>query len=293
MLSKSTPSSNLSGASTSTGTGGAKTGLLGSGGGLFGKKNQPAKPQNPIINRINALKQAYDTSSSQCKFIAIVYDAAGPSNKNSKVNLEPDIKQIADACNPDPKLYVTSIIVGYEGITSRVNVQKEMISKMQEKLQSMKNKIQELNDDFKSLLSNRIQSITEKNNEIQQMLMSVLENTEVKALSGFQLSREEQELLDELQKMQEEVNKPNQYIAALNTLSLKAKLVRDSLIVPPSYNLDASTIQKAETVLKANNTGLESISKYIKTVDRQLKFMEAAMAERDGTAPAVVESEEE
>lgn len=283
-----TASGNSATGTKTTGLGfGSKTGT-----GLFGNKNAQAapKPVNPLIQRINELKAAYDTSSPNCRFVQIVYDAL---SKSPNLNLAADVVNLAKQSNPDPKLYQPAVIAGFEGIVARQNSQKEIINHMKNKLYTMQEKIINLNKDFKELLASRIQSITEKNNEIQTMLMSVLEKSEVKALSGFQLSREEQELLDELQKIQEEVDKPNQYVAALNTLSLKAKLVKDSLIVPPTYNLDAATIQKAETILRASNMGISSMIKHTKTIDKQIKYIEAALAERDGVVVEKTDSDEE
>ena len=231
-------------------------------GGLFGNKtNQPTQNQiyDPLMQRFNNIKNAYDSNTTNYRFYSIVYN-----NKTGKSPMKPAFITDEDwdkarASSFDPLKFDPSPLVGFSSLESRSKGQIDLINLMKSKYTDMKNKIQELNSSFDILNSNQIKEIQEKNNEISKLLMKVLETEEVKSLSSVTFSIEEHELLDQLEKIQEEINQPNKFIAALNTLSLKSKLLQDSTKISNELNFENKSLTKSLEILKYNTKALRSL----------------------------------
>ena len=136
-------------------------------------------------------------------------------------------------------------------------------------------KINDLSEYFK-VINDNLEKITSQNHRIQLTLMEVLKTTEVNALANanIPLSSEEQILLGDLQKMEEEINRPNQYIAQLNTLSLKAKQKKDSKEIPIYFDIDQDVLAKAEAVLKTDHHAIDSLVKITKKIEHSLQIIE-------------------
>lgn len=273
---------NASGDSKPKATLGSRTG------GLLGKKNQtkppPPKPENPLVSRINRLKDAYDKTSVNCRFKAIVYNAKGSggtgtlgSGGNKKPpTLTDEEWETAMAQCVDQNKYVPDVLVGFDAISERIDSQHQIIEKMQAKLDDLKKRIDSQNEQFDYLLYEKIKQIIERNNEIHDTLMSVLEVEEVNALASLQISREEQNLLNQIERMDDGVSS---FGAQLNNLKLNAKLMSASVSVPLPISIDSESISTAESVLKVNNKALEELIKYTKKVEKSADAIEKALDE--------------
>jgi len=272
-LTRSTPQINLSGA-------GKPGGLFGS-----GNKNAPktGKIDDPLLQRLHRLRDSYDESKTTYRFGAVVYNtktqsSTGLSSSNSKPgSLTDEEWQKAQANSPDPNKFSPFLMCGFPAIEARQSAQVDIVNLMKSKLDDMASKINELSSSFQMLVSSKIQSITERNHHISNSLMQVLETEEVNSLSSFQFSREEHELLDRLEKMQEEIHKPNKFISALNTLSVKAKFMRDSA---KSYNVMSINSQistKSTEILRSNTKAIESLSHQIENLKESVKILEKTL----------------
>ena len=234
--------------------------------------NQSSSNNDPLRARIAKLKDAYDTKSPNCRFTAIFYDIK-PDKAKPAAFQSLELQQFADSTNPDPKLFMPTQVSGFEELRQRVESQKAALVVFKDKLKDLKGKIQNITE--KNLvLNDKIQEITAKDNQIQLTLMSVLKHTEVKALSNIPLSSEEQVLLGDLQKQAEEIEKPNQFVAELNTLSLKAKQKRDSKEMPLRLDLEPEVLQKAEAVLRIDHNAIEALVEFTKKIDQSVQVME-------------------
>ena len=255
--------------------------MLGNKNSVFNKSNQPPKPINPLIKRIDKLHEAYDPASPNCRFVAVVFDAkpegtksgVAASSASPLAKSNPELYQYAQSINPDPEKFIENQIVGFDGIANRMKSQMEVKAKLEEKIADLRGKAADLSKQFK-IITDQIQEIVNNNHKIQYDLISILQKTEVNALQNIPLSYEEQVLLGDLQKQKEEIDKPNQFVAELNTLSLKAKQKKDSKEIPMRFDIEPEIMSKAETVLKIDQDAISSLIEMLKEMEKKLKEIE-------------------
>ena len=130
---------------------------------------------------------------------------------------------------------------------------------MREKLDDMRTRISELRDEFTEDVTNQLILVSDKNDRINQLLMGVLEVDEVNALQTKQFTSEEHQMYDRLEELRAELDKPNKYVAALNTIRLKSNLLRESMAVRPEVEVSESTLASTEDVLRMNTKAMKAL----------------------------------
>jgi hypothetical protein len=250
----------------------------------FGQKDnqQQQRESDPLLQRLHKIRDSYDPESTSYRFQAIVYNTkaggslsiGGPQIPKCVTKLD---WQRAIASAPDRETRTPEVLSGFKGLEDRIKAQETVLGQMRTRLQDMQARISELSTTFGDLIIPRIRKMTENNNLINRQLMSVLKSEEVNALQGIPFTREEELLFEKLDSVRTEIERPNKYIAALNTLNVTAKFMRETLAVPPKVNVKPEVINRAAEILKSNGDAVKALIGVIKSSAKCVKAMEEAL----------------
>ncbi|KAK8882761.1 Nucleoporin nup57 [Tritrichomonas musculus] len=289
-----------SGAKSSSSTSTSKTTSgfgSGFGGFSFGQTKASDKPVDPLIQRLNQIRDSIKpptgstgfsfgqtTNNSQAdeyKFSSIVLNIAGQSApaKPASFTQENWDKEISKA-----KQYpmvneslAPSVISGFKSLEERFDKQNEIVEKMKKKLISMKLDIERIRQRYDDEFIDLIQDISKNNREISEKLMEFLQKKEKSHDLAF--SPQESELFDKLQKLESEIDKPNKFKSALNALNLKAMMIRESTPVYPDIKITNKT-EEAEAIIKSNHDAITSLVNVISQTQKTTTILEKAYQDK-------------
>jgi hypothetical protein len=111
--------------------------------------------------------------------------------------------------------------------------------------------------------------------------MAVLKSEDVSALQGLPFTRGEELLFEKLEGVRGEIEKPNKYIAALNTLNINAKFMRETLAAPPEVTVKPEMVKKSVEVLKINGDAVKALIGVMKECERSVRAMEEGVENMD------------
>lgn len=291
-----------SSSSTSTSTSKTTSGFgSGFGGfGSFGQTKASDKPVDPLIQRLNQIRDSIKSSTGstgfsgfsfsqttnnsqadEYKFSSIVLNIAGQSApaKPASFTQENWDKEISKA-----KQYpmvneslAPSVISGFKSLEERFDKQNEIVEKMKKKLISMKLDIERIRQRYDDEFIDLIQDISKNNREISEKLMEFLQKKEKSHDLAF--SPQESELFDKLQKLESEIDKPNKFKSALNALNLKAMMIRESTPVYPDIKITNKT-EEAEAIIKSNHDAITSLVNVISQTQKTTTILEKAYQDK-------------
>jgi len=253
--------------------------------GLFGNKTQTVvKSSDPLQQRLDNIKSSLDKQSTNYRFQTVVYNY-GSSNARNPPTMTADDWAQAQADAPDTTMF-PFVVCGFDGLKNRMAEQNQIIELMKKKLQSMNSAIKAIKEKSNEFQQEIIPKVFMRKQTILPMLIDILEKEEVHSLSGYQFSREEHELLDRIEKLKEDVNRPNRYVAALNTLTLKANLLKDMSFKGSSSrrfieDLDAEMVSSGEEIMKINNDSISVMIKDLKRIAHVTHVLEKVVAGKD------------
>lgn len=284
--------------STSKTTSGFGSGF---GGFSFGQTKASDKPVDPLIQRLNQIRDSIKPSTSstgfggfggfgqttnnsqanEYKFSSIVLNIASQSAPAKPANFTQENwdKEISKA-----KQYpmvneslAPSVISGFEDLEKRFDKQNEIVEKMKKKLISMKLDIERIRQRYDDEFIDLIQDISKNNREISEKLMEFLQKKEKSHDLAF--SPQESELFDKLQKLESEIDKPNKFKSALNALNLKAMMIRESTPVYPDIKITNKT-EEAEAIIKSNHDAITSLVNVISQTQKTTTILEKAYQDK-------------
>lgn len=277
----------------------------------FGKQAAAEKPIDPLIQRLNRIRDACTVPKAASngfgankanapkpdayRFSAIVYNVstgkATPTPTGiSQQNWE---KELAKAkqypmANSDPM--VPAVLQGFPQLNNRIEQQSKIIGRMYEKLELMRSEIQEIRESYDIIFINLIQQISEKNREISEKLMTVLKKKEVEKEFEKEIEKEvdspdlaftpqEHELFDRLEKLENEISKPKKFKSALNALDLKSIMIRESNPCYPEVLIKDQT-DEVEAIIKSNHEAISSLVKLIAKTQKSTSTLEKKYQEK-------------
>ena len=253
-------------------------------------KKNPPPPSDPLLQRLYRIRDAYDQKRPTYRFSAIFYNVKGKGttfggsafSKKNPDCLTPYEWNQAKADAPDQN-FEASVIVGFQQLEERQNSQAVVVDAMEKKLKNQIGYIQQLKTIYDESLIHKIHEAEQNQREIHRRLIHQLQVDEVKALQTFQFSLEEHQILDRLEKLNEEIQKPNQYVAALNTLGLHAALQRDSSAGGSEPIVRDEELEPAEGILRSNNDAIAALTEVMRELERSISAMERALENDRGT----------
>ncbi|RNA40897.1 nucleoporin p54 isoform X2 [Brachionus plicatilis] len=127
--------------------------------------------------------------------------------ENPPVGLNPVLWDQANKNNPNPKKLMPVQINGFQEINKRFNLQEKENSSQKDSLNYISESIEKLNSGNK-LLKTKIDQFKSRNEDLEQRMLKVMINYEIRRKIGLPLQENEKYLLNVLDSFQMELNSP-------------------------------------------------------------------------------------
>ena len=291
MLTRSNAVSNLSAVSngaapsstptaTKPSTGQSGFGNFNFGTNLFGQSQNTQQQVDPILQRLHKIRDAFSDKSDTYRFYSVVQNIS-TSQPMSQPPKFVDPKEWEKA-KQNPALsrdHTTPFQVnGFDGLNQRLKSQKDIVEKMEKKLEDLKSRVVHLKKQYDTEFVKTITDISKNSSMISASLLDLLQFKETEALPDYPFSPKEHELLDRLQRMQNDLKKPNKYQAALNSLNLKATLISESGMNYPDIKLN-DKVDATESIIKSNHEAIEALVNVIQKLRSDTNLLENSLSE--------------
>ena len=245
--------------------------------GSFGfgqQQKQEETVRDPIVLRLRRIRDAYDEKSTSYRFQVIVYNTKKPSGSGFGTQsttpecVKPEDWTMAKNAAPSDKVE-PHVLKGFKELKERAEAQQEIASKMRNKLDSMKGRLEVLKRKLKTEVGDKIAKIQEKERVLKQLQMEVCELKDVNAFKGVPFNSEEEDLMKKLESLESEIERPNSFTAKLNMLGTRSKLVKERMVTEPELVLTDDAVKKIQDVLEMHTKALMALTTVVKTVDKQ------------------------
>ncbi|EJD04210.1 uncharacterized protein FOMMEDRAFT_121798 [Fomitiporia mediterranea MF3/22] len=208
------PSSSLFGLPN---TGASTSGLFAGRSSLRQSQQQADTAQAQFLNlvqRIEAVAQAWDPNSPQCRFQHLFYNLVDPNQVHlygRPQNATNDaLWQKAVRENPDPSCYVPALALGFDDLQKRVEAQRAQATAHQEKLKELKTRIATLASSHSSTNAPRLQRAAAVQTQLQQRLVRLVQHLHllIPSVRSSSIRPEEEALRSILESLDEEIRRP-------------------------------------------------------------------------------------
>ena len=240
---------------------------------------------DPLYKKFLRLKNSFDSS-----FVTQLYNHSKSSTTSSSLGLggigkssnttDEQLEQAKADADPDMVPFNFS---GFSQIKVRIDAQKTVIDLMNRKINEFLLRIQEI-ENSNNNLNNIFQQISQNNQIIAEKLPYSNEiDQELLSLSGQQFSIEEHNLLDKLEKLSEEIHKPNKFKSTLNTLLLKSKFLKDNNnnLYLFNNNFNDFNSLNLEDFFKLSNNSLSVLNNNVKKLNKSLNVLEKVLNNKE------------
>ncbi|EKM57328.1 uncharacterized protein PHACADRAFT_255029 [Phanerochaete carnosa HHB-10118-sp] len=203
--------------------GGTNVGAPSLGGSLLASRTtaiplqQQQDPQSQfiaLIQRIEGVKQAWDSSSPHCRFQHYFYNLVDPAQvhfygrPSNAVN--DALWQKAVRENPDPDCMVPVIAVGFDDLQQRVDAQTRAAAQHQEKLKELKTRLEALSQRHQVTNLARLRRAQALQAQLTHRVLRITQHLHllVPALRSSSIRPEEEALRTALEELDEDVRRP-------------------------------------------------------------------------------------
>ncbi|TDL27801.1 hypothetical protein BD410DRAFT_760973 [Rickenella mellea] len=196
------------------------------GGSMFGSRStagvSPTQQQGDgaqaqfqtLVQRIEGIAQAWDSSSPQSRFQHYFYNLVEPSQLQRYVRPQnatnEALWQKAVRENPDPSCYVPALAVGFDDLQQRVEAQRQLSTAHQEKIKELKTRISALSDAHSLTNTPRLSRAISAQTQLVQRLTRLCQHLHllIPSVRSSAIRPEEEALRDALESLEDEVRKP-------------------------------------------------------------------------------------
>ncbi|PWA03632.1 hypothetical protein BB558_000200 [Smittium angustum] len=251
-----------------------------------------------MAQKIMMAKESWDPNSVNCQFKHYFYNSVDPTTVDRYQcpgNEDPVLWKQAQLDNPDPKSMVPALVVGFEGLRTRIACQSEMLESYSNFLENLKTKLSEQITNHQNQTVVKANDIKRRQTEIDQRLLRLMKNLQMLRLHGQLLKPEEEifrvrteqlenaihsngaakyrliELQNQIQKVQLEMQKAG----GLFKSNMQQAGQQDSSSETPMYEDESGQYKKVSEVLEMHNSGLIYLSD---TVDIQIPKIKTSVA---------------
>lgn len=247
----------------------------------FGFQNQvkhvAVLQQDKLFNRIWNLRNAYNIDSESYRFCYVFYDKRdSPDQKvQCPANIsEADWKNIGVSC-PDPDHLIPYPLLGFDALQERSEKQKAMREDLDKRIKKIQAKLREMTSFYATELQGIFEQIHQNSITIEQTMLDVYKNEEIKNNQGKPITESENNLLKELEAMKFDLDRPGMFHAKIKELREKneEKLKR----VGAHITIDKDSLSKFSLILKSHQDAIEALEKVTKKVAKNLANIEAEM----------------
>lgn len=260
---------------------------------------QQSDPQSQfavLTQRIDAIAEAWNPNSPQCRFQHYFYNLVDPSQA-SLYGRPPNatnesLWQRAVRDNPDPTCLVPVLALGFDALHMRVEAQTQQAAAQQEKLKELEKRLASLKAIHNDNNMTRIQRAVSQNTQISHRLLKLIQHLHllIPAVRSSAIRPEEEALRVALEEIEEEVRRPGgtskmrgklnelwALVGAVNAARERGKKV--GVDGPTEWTVvDEEGLKQIAQILVDQHAGLEHLTKVLQ---RDLKDLHVITG--DGT----------
>ncbi|KAF5310355.1 hypothetical protein D9611_012026 [Ephemerocybe angulata] len=185
--------------------------LLNGAQGLGGDANQ--NQYVTITAKIEAVYNAWNPSSPQCRFQHPFYNLVGPNQVNMYGRppnaLNDSVWEKAVRENPDPSCFVPVIAIGFDDLRERVEAQSKQAEEQSQKLSDLKTRLANLSSRHAVSNSSRLQRAGATQTQITHRLMKLIAHLHllIPAVRSSAITPEEEALRGRLEEIEDELRR--------------------------------------------------------------------------------------
>ncbi|KIJ64710.1 hypothetical protein HYDPIDRAFT_111286 [Hydnomerulius pinastri MD-312] len=167
-----------------------------------------------LTQRIDAIAEAWNSNSPQCRFQHYFYNLVDPSQV-SQYGRPPNatneaLWQRAVRENPDPSCMVPVLALGFDALNVRVEAQSAQATAQQEKLKELKKRLQSLTATHNDTTLARVHRALSQQTHISHRLLKLIQHLHllIPAVRSSSIRPEEEALRVALEDMEEDIRRP-------------------------------------------------------------------------------------
>lgn len=248
----------------------------------FGKKEVKDEETDPLMRRLNRIRDSYSPDSTSYRFQVIAYNTkggkvgglGGGATKPASLT-EEDWQQALAIGTPNNRTPV--LIQGFDGLETRSQTQLAVVEKMKGALVGLKARIEEMRGSLEGTIRDKMAMINDKNNEIDARMMEIMQVNEVNSLKDVAFNPNEEELLEKLEALERQINKPNGYAATLNMLKNKTRSTKEGVSARSEVILNSDAKEGITSILKTNTRALKALTDSVKESKAAQDSLEAQL----------------
>lgn len=234
-----------------------------------------AEITDPLLKRLSKISDGYNEKDENYKFKSLFYNYKGSTNPSKPIAVQQNEWDTALGSVPS-EFHVPSYVLGFKGLETRRAQQKKVITSMQNKIAYIRCKIA-MQQEKANQMESTFETLQKNSQEINHLLLQRLKKDEVEFLRGRQLCSEERNLLAEVEQLQQSINKPNQYVSKLNTLRLRATLMKDVHSTQTNSQLSIQNPEKLQEFLSIEMKAINTLSDQLKSIKKSVAAIENMM----------------
>ncbi|KAF9224896.1 hypothetical protein BS17DRAFT_779235 [Gyrodon lividus] len=261
----------------------------------IGGTSQQQDPQSQFValmQRIDAIAEAWNPNSPQCRFQHYFYNLVDPSlvsqygrpaNATNEALWQRAVRE-----NPDPSCMVPVLAVGFDAVNTRVEAQSAQATAQQEKLQELKKRLQALTATHTDTTLSRINRALLQHTQLSQHLLRLVQHLHllIPAVRSSSIRPEEEALRVALEEMEEDLRKPGgmskmrsklnelwALVGAVNAAKERGRKAGGDATVEWTV-VDEEGLKQITQILSDQQTGLQHLTKILQ---RDLKDLGVIM----------------
>jgi len=238
-------------------------------------KYQAVFTKDALFDRTWNLRCAYNPTSKAYRFCYVFYDKrVNEDQPQTPENIDiADWVKIMQEC-PDPDHLVPTAVYGFEALQERVKAQKQLEKELSQRMDLIRAKLREMASFYATELCGSLERIKQNTTMIQQLMMDVVEIDEVQRNQGVKLNESEREMLDKLEQLRLELNRPGVFQSAIAGLHSKSKIAKENKKSQTKMAVDNDTLRALTSALKSNQDALEALEGTTKKVKRTVDTLD-------------------
>ncbi|KAL7275323.1 hypothetical protein RUND412_001725 [Rhizina undulata] len=240
------------------------------------QQQQMQQGPNPIVEKIQRVKNAWDPSSSDYAFRYYFYNQIGEDKAvhyQRPLNEDSEAWEKAWAERPN-KGSVPVLANGFPDLQKRVATQETTVMLYRGRLHEIQNKLATLQNHHDLQTSIKLEDCRRRHTALARRALSLAAKVQVLKNRGYALQPEEEQLKKRLEALAKGVQDPavwgrvNEIWARMVVVSEKAKLMEEQ--VGKVENVwDEKQLQTTGRLLQGNAAGLEFLTKEVKEIEKQ------------------------
>jgi vacuolar-type H+-ATPase subunit I/STV1 len=254
---------------------------------------KPPETKDELLRQLLAIQGAYTPNSTSYRFQALFYRAAPAKSAMGTISVgskkpdcmtEQDWQQAVDSAPipifPSDDVMVPEVLQGFAALQTRHGQQEETIEQMKKKLTSLRTRIATMATAFSQNLAEDLRRLEQTNATIEIEMVEQFRAKQERADKEL-ISSEEAELFERLSNLERGLDRPKQFIAALNALRLNGDDFQDTWAQPAAPIVTGDAKAKVQQILAMNSDALKALRRAAKQAHHRADRILAVLTKPD------------